>query len=86
MFYVLTVGAVFVLRRRWPDRPRPYRAWGYPLVPALYIVAASAMMIDLLIMRPRYTWPGMLIAISGVPVYFATRARNRSAVRDIAES
>jgi APA family basic amino acid/polyamine antiporter len=78
IFYVLTVGAVFVLRRKWPKRPRPYRAWGYPVVPAAFIAAALAMMIDLLIMRPRYTWPGVLIALSGAPVYLATRARSRA--------
>jgi basic amino acid/polyamine antiporter, APA family len=80
MFYVLTVSAVFVLRRRSPDAPRPYRAWGYPIVPALYVVAASALMIDLLILKPRFTWPGLLIALSGVPIYYWT-TRPRSARR-----
>jgi APA family basic amino acid/polyamine antiporter len=75
MFYVLTVSAVFVLRRRLPDAPRPYRAWGYPTVPALYVLAASALMVDLLILKPRFTWPGLLIALSGVPIYLATRRR-----------
>ena len=75
MFYVLTVSAVFVLRRRSPDAPRPYRAWGYPIVPALYVVAASALMIDLLIVKPTFTWPGLLIALSGVPVYYWTTRR-----------
>jgi basic amino acid/polyamine antiporter, APA family len=76
MFYVLTVAAVFVLRRRLPGAPRPYRAWGYPVVPALYIIAASALMVDLLILKPRFTWPGLLIALSGVPIYYwTTRAR-----------
>jgi APA family basic amino acid/polyamine antiporter len=72
MFYVLTVSAVFVLRRRLPDAPRPYRAWGYPIVPALYVIAASALMVDLLILKPRFTWPGLLIALSGVPIYYWT--------------
>jgi APA family basic amino acid/polyamine antiporter len=80
MFYVLTVSAVFVLRRQRPGAPRPYRAWGYPIVPALYVVAASALMIDLLIMKPRFTWPGLLIALSGVPIYYWTTAR-RAPVR-----
>jgi basic amino acid/polyamine antiporter, APA family len=75
MFYVLTVSAVFVLRRRLPDAPRPYRAWGYPILPALYIIAASAIMIDLLILKPRSTWPGLLIALSSVPVYYLTARR-----------
>jgi APA family basic amino acid/polyamine antiporter len=66
----LTVAAVFVLRARRPDAPRPYCAWGYPIVPALYIIAATALMVDLLIMKPAYTWPGLLIALSGVLVYW----------------
>ncbi len=78
MFYVLTVSAVFVLRRRLPGAVRPYRAWGYPLVPALYVVAASALMVDLLILKPRFTWPGLLIALSGVPIYYWTTARARA--------
>jgi basic amino acid/polyamine antiporter, APA family len=78
MFYVLTVSAVFVLRRRLPDVPRPYRAWGYPAVPALYVVAASALMVDLLLVKPGYTWPGLVIALSGVPIYYWTTARSRS--------
>jgi APA family basic amino acid/polyamine antiporter len=77
LFYILTVGAVFLLRIKKPDAPRPYRAWGYPWVPALYIVAAAAMTIDLLIMKPGYTWPGVLIVASGVPIYrFVTRERS----------
>jgi basic amino acid/polyamine antiporter, APA family len=69
IFYVITVGAVFVMRARHPDAPRPYRAWGYPWLPAGYIVAAVALMADLLVVKPRYTWGGLLIVLSGVPVY-----------------
>jgi len=87
LFYVLAVGAVFVLRVQQPDAPRPYRAWGYPYVPAAYIVAALALMVDLLLVKPAYTWPGLLIALSGVPVYLwrvrqrdvAATARRRAA-------
>jgi APA family basic amino acid/polyamine antiporter len=76
LFYTLTVGAVFILRVRWHDVPRPYRAWGYPWIPAAYIVTATALMADLLVVKPRYTWPGLLIALSGVPVYsLMTRRR-----------
>jgi APA family basic amino acid/polyamine antiporter len=70
MFYVMTVGAVFVLRVKRPAASRPYRTWGYPWMPAAYMVAASAVMIDLLVVKPHYTWPGLLIALSGIPVYF----------------
>ena len=76
MFYVLTVSAVFVLRRRLPDAPRPYRAWGYPIVPALYVIAACAIMIDLLILKPGSTWPGLLIALSSVPIYYWSARRH----------
>ena len=75
LFYVLTVGAVFVLRRTRPHVPRPYRAFGYPLVPAAYIVLAALIMIDLLIVKPRYSWPGLLIVASGVPVFYWWRRR-----------
>ncbi len=68
-FYVLTVGAVFVMRVRRPEMPRPYRALGYPWIPAAYIAAALLMMADLLVVRPASTWPGLLIALSGVPLY-----------------
>ena len=75
LFYVLTVGAVFILRVRRPETPRPYRAWGYPWMPAAYIAAAIALMADLLLVRPRYTWPGLLIALSALPVYWLTSRR-----------
>jgi basic amino acid/polyamine antiporter, APA family len=70
LFYVLTVGAIFVLRRTQPSVPRPYRALGYPIIPAAYITLAALIMIDLLIVKPRYTWPGLLIVVSGVPVFY----------------
>lgn len=75
LFYALTVAAVFVLRIRQPQAPRPYRAWGYPWVPAAYIVAAVALMADLLVVRPHYTWPGLVIALSAMPVYSWTPRR-----------
>ncbi|MGH7781093.1 MAG: APC family permease [Candidatus Binataceae bacterium] len=76
LFYVLTVAAVFVLRRTRPDAPRPYRAWGYPIVPAAYIAAAVALMLDLLAVKPRFTWPGLGIVIAGAIVYSFMRRRS----------
>jgi APA family basic amino acid/polyamine antiporter len=70
MFYALTVGAVFILRVKRRGSPRSYRVWGFPWVPSAYIVVAVGIMSDLLVMRPRYAWPGLLIALSGVPVYW----------------
>jgi APA family basic amino acid/polyamine antiporter len=78
LFYVLTIAAVFLLRRTRPDAPRPYRAWGYPIVPAAYIVAALALMIDLLIVKPRNSWSGLAIVLAGLPVYALT-VRRRAA-------
>ena len=80
IFYVLTIAGVFVLRRTRPDAPRPYRAVGYPWVPALYIVIASLIAIDLLI-SPKTranAWPGLLIVLAGIPVYFLWSRRPRS--------
>ncbi len=75
LFYVLTIAGIFRMRARRPDLPRPYRAIGYPYVPALYIVAAAAIMIDLLFMKPHYTWPGLLIVLSGIPAYYLWHRR-----------
>ena len=82
IFYVLTVAAVFVLRASRPSAPRPYQAWGYPYVPAAYIVAAIALMADLLVVKPHYTWPGLLIALSGVPVYALMMRRGDTPARN----
>jgi APA family basic amino acid/polyamine antiporter len=70
LFYALTVAAIFVLRRTQPDVVRPYRAAGYPVVPALYIGVTGLILIDLLVMKPGYTWPGLLIVAAGVPVFY----------------
>lgn len=70
MFYIVTIAGIFVLRRREPDAERPYKAFGYPFIPALYIVLASAICIILLITKPFNTWAGVFIVLLGVPVYF----------------
>ena len=69
IFYVLTIAGVFVLRRKRPTAERPYRAFGYPLVPALYIIVAVAIMFVLILYKTQTTWPGLLIVLLGVPVY-----------------
>jgi basic amino acid/polyamine antiporter, APA family len=69
IFYVLTIAGIFVLRVRRPNAERPYRAFGYPFVPLLYIVAALAIMFVLLLYRTQTTWPGLVIVLLGVPVY-----------------
>jgi APA family basic amino acid/polyamine antiporter len=69
VFYILTVLGIFILRRTRPGAERPYRAWGYPVLPALYVAAAAAIAVNLLIMKPAYTWPGAVIVLLGIPVY-----------------
>ncbi len=82
MFYILTVAGVFRLRKLRPHAERPYRTWGYPVVPALYILGASSILAVLFLYRPTTTWPGLGIVVLGVPVYFLLRRRkNRKEVR-----
>jgi APA family basic amino acid/polyamine antiporter len=73
VFYFLTTLALFRLRRSRPDLPRPVKAFGYPVLPALYMVAVAGLMVVLLIYRPLYTWSGLLIVASGIPVYLLWR-------------
>jgi APA family basic amino acid/polyamine antiporter len=85
IFYVLTMAGLFVLRRTQPDAERPYRALGYPVIPAIYILSASAIALDLLISEKTRTnaWPGLLIVLAGVPVYFIWRICLTSSDRSI---
>jgi APA family basic amino acid/polyamine antiporter len=69
VFYVLTIVGLFVLRRTQPDAPRPYRAFGYPVLPAVYIVLATWICGVLLRYKPQYTWPGLGLVLLGLPVY-----------------
>jgi APA family basic amino acid/polyamine antiporter len=73
IFYILTIASLFVLRRTRPDAERPYRAFGYPVLPAFYIVAATVILLVLAIYRTQTSWPGLLIVLAGVPVYFLWR-------------
>ena len=72
-FYVLTIAGIFVLRRKRPDAERPYRAWGYPLVPVLYMATATLILLVLITYRTQTTWPGLVIMLTGVPVYLTWR-------------
>jgi APA family basic amino acid/polyamine antiporter len=75
IFYILTIAGVFRLRQTRPDAERPYRAFGYPVVPALYIVGAATILVTLFVYRTATTWPGLVIVLLGLPVYFAWRPR-----------
>jgi len=69
LFYILTIAALFVLRIKQPDAPRPYKAFGYPVLPAIYIVMALGICGALLRYKPQYTWPGLILVLLGIPVY-----------------
>ena len=73
-FYVLTVAGVYVLRRKRPDLPRPYRTWGYPLVPALFLLASLGMLANSLVTDPRDTGITLLVIVAGIPIYYVWRA------------
>jgi basic amino acid/polyamine antiporter, APA family len=70
LFYMLTIAGIFILRKKRPDAERPYKAFGYPLLPALYILMGAAFCILLIIYKPQYTWPGLYIVLAGVPLYY----------------
>jgi APA family basic amino acid/polyamine antiporter len=77
VFYVLLVAAVMVLRRKAPEAERPYRTWGYPIVPIISIVLAVLLTVDLAWLAPATSGIGILIVLTGIPVYFAWRGRGR---------
>jgi APA family basic amino acid/polyamine antiporter len=79
VFYILTIVGLFVLRRTHPDANRPYRAVGYPVLPIIYIVMALFIDVVLLRYKPQYTWPGLIVVLLGIPVYYAW---SRSAARN----
>jgi len=79
IFYILTIIGIFVLRRKRPDAERPYKAFGYPIVPALYIIGASVILAVLFIYQTATTWPGLIIVLTGVPIYFLWRKSNAGA-------
>ena len=70
IFYILTIAGVFLLRWKKPNIERPYRAWGYPIVPALYILGATVILTVLFLYQPATSWPGLIIVLTGVPIYF----------------
>jgi APA family basic amino acid/polyamine antiporter len=79
MFYMLTITGIFILRKKRPDADRPYRAFGYPVLPALYILLGMAFCTLLIIYKPAFVWPGLIIVAAGVPLYYiAVANKNKS--------
>lgn len=79
IFYILTIIGIFVLRAKQPDTERPYKAFGYPIVPALYVIGAAVILVVLFIYQTTATWPGLLIVLTGVPVYFIWKSKSQKA-------
>ncbi len=77
LFFTLTILGIFILRVKKPDVPRPYKAFGYPVIPAIYILVTTAIMIILLKYKPDYTYPGLILVLIGIPVYYLWRRVNR---------
>jgi APA family basic amino acid/polyamine antiporter len=70
IFYVLTIAGIFILRVKQPNTERPYKAFGYPFLPLLYIIMGISFCVLLIIYKPEYTWPGLIIALIGIPLYY----------------
>lgn len=70
IFYVLTIAGIFILRKKQPHIERPYKAFGYPVLPAIYILMGISFCILLILYKPQYTWPGLIITLLGIPLYY----------------
>lgn len=75
VFYMLTIVGIFILRKKMPDAPRPYKAFGYPFLPMIYILMGSTFCLLLIFYKPEYTWPGLIIVLLGIPVYYMLKGR-----------
>jgi len=80
IFYVLTIAGIFILRKKKPDAERPYKAFGYPILPAIYILMGVAFCTLLIIYTPQFTWPGLIITLIGIPLYYLA-VRNKTATK-----
>jgi APA family basic amino acid/polyamine antiporter len=78
VFYMLTIIGIFILRKKRPDLPRPYKAFGYPILPIMYLIMGTAFCLLLVQFKPQYTWPGIVITLLGIPLYYLALARNKA--------
>lgn len=83
IFYILTIAGIFILRKKRPEMPRPYKAFGYPVLPALYILMGLSFCILLIIYKPGFTWPGLIITLIGIPLYFIAGSTGKKTEEDI---
>jgi APA family basic amino acid/polyamine antiporter len=80
LFYVLTIAGIFILRKKRPDAERPYKAFGYPVLPSIYILMGISFCLLLIKYKPQYTWPGLIIVLIGIPLYFVAISRKKATV------
>jgi APA family basic amino acid/polyamine antiporter len=78
LFYALTIAGIFILRKKRPDIERPYKAFGYPVLPAIYIILAITFCVFLIIMKPTYAGIGLAIVLAGIPLYYIALSRRKS--------
>lgn len=78
LFYVLTILGIFILRKKRPDVERPYKAFGYPVLPAIFMLMGLAFCLLLIIYKPNFTWPGLIIVLSGIPIYYLAVAKRKT--------
>ena len=79
LFYMLTIAGIFILRKKRPDAARPYKAFGYPFLPLVYIAMGTTFCTLLIWYKPTFTWPGLIITLIGIPIYYAAMQRKKSA-------
>ena len=78
LFYMLTIAGIFILRKKRPEAERPYKAFGYPVLPVIYILMGLAFCILLILYKPQFTWPGLIIVLAGIPLYYLALARGKA--------
>jgi len=78
LFYMLTIAGIFILRRKRPDVERPYKAFGYPILPLIYISMGITFCTLLIIYKPKFTWPGLIITLIGIPIYYFAMQRMKN--------
>ncbi len=78
LFYILTIAGIFILRKKMPGAERPYKAFGYPVLPIIYILMGLAFCILLIIYKPQFTWPGLIIVLAGIPLYYFAVSRQKT--------
>jgi APA family basic amino acid/polyamine antiporter len=86
IFYVLTIIGIYILRVKRPDVPRPYKAFGYPILPAIYVIMGLTFCILLIIYKPEFTWPGLIIVLIGIPIYYISQRNVKDGGEEVYES